>query len=96
MKQNAKLIFSYLRSHIIGQDYAIKQIANAVAAQAGVLLALRLAAVMSNRSRWNIKRLTVGVKLQNPVEASPESSLLTIATAIQKPEASIFEALGTD
>jgi len=31
MKQNAKLIFSYLRSHIVGQDYAIKQIAHAIA-----------------------------------------------------------------
>jgi ATP-dependent Clp protease ATP-binding subunit ClpA len=31
VKQNAKLIFSFLRSHIVGQDYAIKQISNAIA-----------------------------------------------------------------
>ena len=31
MKHNAKLIFSYLRSHIVGQDYAIRQISNAIA-----------------------------------------------------------------
>jgi ATP-dependent Clp protease ATP-binding subunit ClpA len=31
MKQNAKLIFSYLRSHIIGQDYPLKQISNGIA-----------------------------------------------------------------
>src|SRR5208283_3613224 len=31
MKHNAKLIFSYLRSHIVGQDLAIQQIANAIA-----------------------------------------------------------------
>ncbi len=31
MKHNAKLIFSYLRSHIVGQDYALKQISNAIA-----------------------------------------------------------------
>lgn len=31
MKHNAKLIFSYLRSHIVGQDLAIQQISNAIA-----------------------------------------------------------------
>ena len=31
MKHNAKLIFSYLRSHIVGQDFAIQQISNAIA-----------------------------------------------------------------